>query len=352
MSSDHLDPELRAVRAALSLLVGYALPEPVASVGEANGVAVGGWVFPPRPVSLVMPELSEPGQLAPRGWELHAQAEQAGVRMLVPGDPGWPSGTACDELPCLWVSGDADLAGLLRQAVTVTGTKACDAYGRHVAGELAYSLSSLGWTIVAADGYGIDLEAASKAHAAGGRVVLVSAGGVVSRVRCDVEPGWWGCERDGSPSQTRGCGMLTSPTTRESSPVTATCWWRRWCGKGRPSSPGNPSVSSGLPDTRPDRTCISRYISAMITIRRPGPSSLWGGWSHTVPHWTEPSCSFSLKMWRTCSASPMIVLCDTCVWTAFADLQATWCPPDRVMVTVRICWPTRVADTVDVRVSS
>lgn len=176
MFSDHLDDELRTVRAALSSHVGYTLPESLAAVAEANGIAVGGWVFPAKPESLALPELSEPTQLIAYGRKLLAQAEQSGVRMLVPGDAGWPSGTSADELPCLWVSGEADVAGLLKQAVTVTGSRACDAYGRQVAGDLAFSLAALGFTIVSASGFGIDHHAAAFTLAVGGRVVLVSAG--------------------------------------------------------------------------------------------------------------------------------------------------------------------------------
>ncbi|WP_020525158.1 DNA-processing protein DprA [Catelliglobosispora koreensis] len=179
MSSDDLDPDLRAVRAALSQLVGYTLPDGLAAVAEANGIASGGWVFPASPVNLALPELSDPLELVPRGVELIEQAADLGVRILVPGDAGWPVGTAADDLPCLWVNGDPDVAGVLRRAVTVTGARDSTSYGEHMAGELAFPLASLGWTVVAAAGFGIDQHAAAKARAAGGRTVLVSAGSVL-----------------------------------------------------------------------------------------------------------------------------------------------------------------------------
>jgi DNA processing protein len=179
MSVDVVDDEVRAVRAALSLLVGGALPLPLVEVAEAHGLTAGGWVFPDVP-ALDLPILNDPAQLIPRGRRVLSLADECGVRVLVPGDPGWPSDAGLDELPCLWVAGDeVDVAALLRQSVTITGSRACSAYGQTVARDLAYALASLGWTVVAAAGFGIDMQAAKSAAAAGGQVVLVSAAGTL-----------------------------------------------------------------------------------------------------------------------------------------------------------------------------
>jgi murein DD-endopeptidase MepM/ murein hydrolase activator NlpD len=46
---------------------------------------------------------------------------------------------------------------------------------------------------------GVDLGAARHT------TVVAAAAGTVLRVRCNITPAWWGCDRDGSP-QTPGCG--------------------------------------------------------------------------------------------------------------------------------------------------
>ena len=39
-----------------------------------------------------------------------------------------------------------------------------------------------------------------------GAVVRAASAGTVARVRCDIEPASWGCDRDGHPTLVRGCG--------------------------------------------------------------------------------------------------------------------------------------------------
>ncbi len=39
-----------------------------------------------------------------------------------------------------------------------------------------------------------------------GTVVRAASAGTVARVRCNIEPAWWGCDRDGDPTLVRGCG--------------------------------------------------------------------------------------------------------------------------------------------------
>lgn len=49
---------------------------------------------------------------------------------------------------------------------------------------------------------GVDLGAAR------GTTIVAAAAGTVIRVRCDISPASWGCDRDGSPSKTLGCGYF------------------------------------------------------------------------------------------------------------------------------------------------
>jgi len=78
---------------------------------------------------------------------------------------------------------------------------------------------------------GVDLGAAR------GTPIRAASAGVVARVRCDIEPASWGCERDGTPSTpgcgyyvdiehpdkiyTRYCHMLTPPYVAEGDQVVA-----------------------------------------------------------------------------------------------------------------------------------
>lgn len=76
----------------------------------------------------------------------------------------------------LWVRGNAD-ALTARQAVAVTGARACTSYGSHVGGELAADLAKT-HTIVTGGAYGIDEQAAYATLNSGGTGVIVPAGGV------------------------------------------------------------------------------------------------------------------------------------------------------------------------------
>jgi DNA processing protein len=110
-----------------------------------------------------------------------AVAERSGVRLLVPGEPGWPAqlgdlGTA--EPLLLWVAGDADLTEVTTRSVAVVGARACTAYGEHVAAELGAGLGERGWTVVSGAAFGIDAAAHRGAMAVDGVTVAVLACGV------------------------------------------------------------------------------------------------------------------------------------------------------------------------------
>lgn len=88
-----------------------------------------------------------------------ATAFQRTGRILIPEDPIWPGDLPTDgsvTLACLWARGPADPP---TGAVSVTGARACTAYGIHVAAELAAGLTEHGRTVLNAAGYGIDAAA-------------------------------------------------------------------------------------------------------------------------------------------------------------------------------------------------
>ena len=110
---------------------------------------------------------------------LHA-ADRLGIRVLVPGDPDWPSGLDDLEIAplCLWVRGPADLAGVLGRSVSMVGARLATAYGESVAGELAHDLAVRGFTVVSGGAYGIDTAAHRGALAGEGVTIAAMAGGV------------------------------------------------------------------------------------------------------------------------------------------------------------------------------
>lgn len=104
-----------------------------------------------------------------------------GGRLLVPGDPEWPTQLAAlghREPLVLWVWGAADLRLLAVRSVAVVGARACTAYGESVARQLAGDLVERGWAVVSGGAYGIDAAAHRGALDAGGVTACVLAGGV------------------------------------------------------------------------------------------------------------------------------------------------------------------------------
>ncbi|GAB7040409.1 MULTISPECIES: DNA-processing protein DprA [Catenuloplanes] len=170
------EENIRDVAAALSRYVGGPLPADLTGTAEAHGLTIGGWVYPSAPEVSPQspPDLREPGR------QLRRAADRAGIVMLMRGDPGWPSGTGADELPCLWVRGDRDVARLLRRAVTVAGVRECTEYGQQVATDLAFDLAASQVTVVcgAAPAAGIDYYAwrAALAHAPQQPVAVAASG--------------------------------------------------------------------------------------------------------------------------------------------------------------------------------
>ncbi|MEU4115841.1 DNA-processing protein DprA [Kitasatospora sp. NPDC028055] len=109
------------------------------------------------------------------------RVRDVGGRFIIPGDTEWPS--QLDDLgdgrPIgLWTTGTGSLRLLALRSVAVVGSRACTAYGAHVAGELAAQLAERGWVVVSGAAYGIDAAAHRGALAVGGMTVAVLACGV------------------------------------------------------------------------------------------------------------------------------------------------------------------------------
>lgn len=104
-----------------------------------------------------------------------------GGSVVCPGDPGWPPGL--DDLgtatpPCLWVRGDLDGAALAARSVALVGSRAATSYGERVAADLGAELTDAGFAVVSGGAFGIDAAAHRGALAAGGRTLVLLAGGV------------------------------------------------------------------------------------------------------------------------------------------------------------------------------
>ena len=107
--------------------------------------------------------------------------QQQGIRLLCPGDPGWPSQLEVlgDARPwALWLRGNADLRYACLRSVSVVGSRAATGYGAHVGGEMAAVLAEHGWGVVSGGALGIDSWAHRGALAAEGVTIAVLASGV------------------------------------------------------------------------------------------------------------------------------------------------------------------------------
>ena len=117
--------------------------------------------------------------------------KRRGGRLITPDDDEWPglafasfTGVPVRDKPqgraplVLWVIGPLRLDDVAERAAAIVGTRACTAYGEHVAADLSAGLAEHDVTIVSGGAYGIDGAAHRAALAADGMTVAVLAGGV------------------------------------------------------------------------------------------------------------------------------------------------------------------------------
>ncbi|GIH90229.1 DNA-processing protein DprA [Planobispora siamensis] len=88
-----------------------------------------------------------------------ADGERIGARLIVPGDPEWP--TQLDDLGdsrphALWLHGEANLRFSCVRSVAIVGSRAVTPYGTHVATEFGAGLSERGYGVVSGGAYGVD----------------------------------------------------------------------------------------------------------------------------------------------------------------------------------------------------
>ena len=104
-----------------------------------------------------------------------------GLRYLARSAPEFPPLLRAihDPPPGLFVRGGADIELLVRPAVAIVGARACSAYGRHVARQLARELGAAGLVVVSGLARGVDGEA----H----RGVLESGAVTVAVLGCGID---------------------------------------------------------------------------------------------------------------------------------------------------------------------
>lgn len=107
-------------------------------------------------------------------------ARRAGLRIVVPGDPEWPTGVDDLDWPplCLWVVGPLDLAEQSARSVALVGARAATPYGTRQAQDLGAGLAERGVTVVSGAAYGIDGAAHRGALGVDGPTIAFTAGGV------------------------------------------------------------------------------------------------------------------------------------------------------------------------------
>ncbi len=112
-------------------------------------------------------------------------------RLITPEDDEWPGlafasfrGAPVRDRPqgraplVLWAIGPLRLDEVAERAAAIVGTRACTAYGEHVAADLSAGLAEHDVAVVSGGAYGIDGVAHRAALAADGMTVAVLAGGV------------------------------------------------------------------------------------------------------------------------------------------------------------------------------
>ncbi|MFK4297654.1 DNA processing protein [Arthrobacter sp. GAS37] len=160
------------------LAPGHGLGQEVASLLVDSGVssAGAGLAAALRRWAPRIPDLAPERDLA--------TMQRLGGRMVIPGDPLWPSQLAdlgLHEPLCLWWRGHELEFPPVRRVVALVGSRDSTSYGASVTGDFAYGLGQRGCTVVSGGAYGIDAHAHRGALAGGTSdmpTIAVMAGGV------------------------------------------------------------------------------------------------------------------------------------------------------------------------------
>jgi DNA processing protein len=118
------------------------------------------------PASLLRAHSPEPRAVA-------ARLDELGVRLLAPGDEGWPLGATPPDPPCAWLFVDGPAPPGAAASVAVVGGRRASPLRRAAARSIGAGLARAGWCVVSGGAVGVDAAAHAGALGAGGRTVVV-----------------------------------------------------------------------------------------------------------------------------------------------------------------------------------
>ena len=118
------------------------------------------------PASLLRAHSPEPGAAA-------ARLDALGLRLLLPGDEGWPLAATPPDPPCAWLFVAGPAPPEAAASVAVVGGRRASPLRRAAARSIGAGLARAGWCVVSGGAVGVDAAAHTGALDAGGRTVVV-----------------------------------------------------------------------------------------------------------------------------------------------------------------------------------
>ena len=131
----------------------------------------------PAAVATRLAEGRDPASLlrahSPEPLAVAARLDELGVRLLAPGDEGWPLGATPPDPPCAWLFVDGPAPPGAAVSVAVVGGRRASPLRRAAARSIGAGLARAGWCVVSGGAVGVDAAAHAGALDAGGRTVVV-----------------------------------------------------------------------------------------------------------------------------------------------------------------------------------
>jgi DNA processing protein len=118
------------------------------------------------PASLLRAHSPEPGAAA-------ARLDALGLRLLLPGDDGWPLAATPPDPPCAWLFVAGPAPPEAAASVAVVGGRRASPLRRAAARSIGAGLARAGWCVVSGGAVGVDAAAHAGALDAGGGTVVV-----------------------------------------------------------------------------------------------------------------------------------------------------------------------------------
>ena len=121
-----------------------------------------------EPASLLRAHSPEPGVAT-------ARLDALGLRLLLPGDDGWPLAATPPDPPCAWLFVAGPAPPEAAASVAVVGGRRASPLRRAAARSIGAGLARAGWCVVSGGAVGVDAAAHAGALDAGGGTVVVLA---------------------------------------------------------------------------------------------------------------------------------------------------------------------------------